>query len=356
MAFFTTCIRLGKMFGLWLLLLLTAGAAEPYTLIDGTIGEAPYQVAVPAVRSGNLLILAHGLRPVDNAVSIELELDQTAHGQLLADGWMIAATAYRRNGMIVADAMADVVLLCDHLEDAYGPLAMVLLEGQSMGGAIVTHLAETRPDRFHGALAIGAALQVRDSKGTRALNHEPKFPVLFLSNRSEVSGPKAYAESAVEAPVPPVVWTIDRDGHVNVNQSERLLALEALIAWITFDTIEPGRDITIKVAPERTVVFDDGRAIGRVIDITDNYGNLFIDFQAEDFDRVGIHPGDRFRLTIDQISADVTYGTTFSDVPRGEWIAFPTAEGDTIIAINYGSAFEHTQAAVGDRVVIETLD
>ena len=51
----------------------------------------------------------------------------------------------------------------------------------------------------------------------------------------------------------------------------------------------------------------------------------------------------------------VHYGTTFSDVPVGEWISFPTAEGDTIVAINYGNASEHLGAAIGDPVRIEPL-
>ena len=304
----TICTRLVRTCG-WLLLLPLASRATDsnWTLVEGTIDGAPYQVALPAKHSGNLLIHAHGSRPVDSPLTVELDLDQTAYGQLLANGWIIAATAYRRNGMIVADAMTDLTLLCEHIEETYGPLAMVLLDGQSMGGAIVTHLAERRPDRFHGAVAIGAALQVKDPVHPLEFNHRPQFPLLFLSNRSEIAGPRAYVDAAAEAAVPPVVWRIDRDGHVNLNETERLIALEALVAWITTGTIEPVRDITVEIAPEQTVAFDPRGATGRVIDITDNYGNVFIDFQDGDFERLGIRTGSRFSLSIDEVTVEVHY-------------------------------------------------
>lgn len=349
----TTCSRLVRICGWLVLLPLISPASEPdWTLVEGTIEGAPYQVALPAERSGNLLIHAHGSRPADSPLTVELDLDQTAHGELLANGWIIAATAYRRNGMIVADAMTDLTLLCEHIQATYGPLAMILLEGQSMGGAIVTHLAERRPEHFHGAVAIGAALQVRDPEQPLELNHRPEFPLLFVSNRSEIAGPRTYAASAVGAPVPPVVWSVDRDGHVNLNETERLIALESLVAWITTDTIEPDRDITTEVTPERTVTFLAGKAHGRVVDITHNHGNVFINFQAEDFNKLGIRTGDTFNLTLNAITAVVTYGTTFSDVPEGEWIAFPTAEGDTIVAINFGNASEYFRPSIGAKVTV----
>lgn len=352
----TTCTRMVRTCGWLLLLPLTSWATDlDWTLVEGSIDGAPYQVALPAEQSGNLLIHAHGSRPVDSPLTVELDLDQTAHGELLANGWIIAATAYRRNGMIIADAMTDLTLLCEHIEETYGPLAMVLLEGQSMGGAIVTHLAERRPEHFHGAVAIGAALQVEDPEQPLKLNNQPAFPLLFVSNSSEISGPRAYAAAAAGAAVPPVVWRIDRDGHVNVNEAERLIALEALVAWITTDTIELKRDITIEIQPERTVTFDAGGATGRVIDITHNHGNVFINFQVEDFERLGVRTGDEFNLTVNQTTVEVHYGTTFSDVAKGEWIAFPTAEGDTIVAINFGNAFEHLKPTIGDKVTVVPL-
>jgi hypothetical protein len=229
------------------------------------------------------------------------------------------------------------------------------MEGQSMGGAIVTHLAESRPDRFHGAVALGAALQVRDPMASLELSHQPKIPILFLSNRSEVEGPRTYAAKAAEGPVPPVVWSVDRDGHVNINQAERLLALEALINWIASDRIPTEREVTVEIELDQTATLEAGQATGRVIDITHNHGNVFINFRPGDFEHIGIGTGDRFNLTVGQVTVDVHYGTTFSDVPVGDWIAFPTAEGDTIVAINFGNAFEQLNPSIGDPATIRPI-
>ena len=55
---------------------------------------------------------------------------------------MVATTSYRRNGMIVGDAIADLDALRAYIVTAYGELDRVILEGESMGGLIVTIMAE----------------------------------------------------------------------------------------------------------------------------------------------------------------------------------------------------------------------
>jgi hypothetical protein len=200
-------------------------------------------------------------------------------------------------------------------------------------------------------------LNIEESGDPLPLSHKPAVPVLFLSNRSEISGPGDYVSQAGEAPVAPVLWSVERDGHVNVNKRERLIALGGLVAWVATGVIEGSRDITHRVDGKVSrVVFDERGALGRVVDVTHNFGNIFIGFGSSDFERLGIGPGDDFLVTIGEVSATIRFGTTFSDVPRGAWISFPTAEGDAIVAVHYGSAFEHFGASVGDAVRIERLE
>lgn len=342
--------------GLLLLALPPISLQADVQLVEGLIEGAPYQIAVPAQPNGNLLLHAHGYRPNDSQLVAKLDLEGTAHGELVGNGWIVAMTAYRRNGMIIADAMEDVIRLRNLIVETHGPLALVILEGQSMGGTIVTHLAERRPDLFTGAIAIGAALRAKDPEDPLALTHEPRIPILFLSNRSEISGPRAYVKATSNAPIPPVLWKIERDGHVNVNQRERLLVIDGLVGWVTAGSIEASRDITVEVVIKgRKVQFDNSGATGRVTDITHGHGNVFIAFGKDDFARLGITTGENFTLMIGKVTVNIRYGTTFSDVPVGEWISFPTAEGDTIVAINHGNAFEHLGAAIGDRVRIEPI-
>ncbi len=94
-----------------------------------------------------------------------MELDHHAecYKRLIADGWIVAATSYRREGVIIKDAMDDIVNLraCILRRYPHRSPRLVLLEGQSMGGGICTRLAERRGDLFHGVLAVGAALLTR---------------------------------------------------------------------------------------------------------------------------------------------------------------------------------------------------
>jgi len=342
--------------GLFLFPIAALSIAANPLMTSGIIEGAPYRIAVPDQPNGNLLLHAHGYRPEDSPLRAELDLMNTADGKLVANGWIVAISAFRRNGMIIRDAMEDLVRLRDHVEEVYGPLTLVILEGRSMGGAIVTHLAGSRPDLFNGAIAIGAALQVEDPVDPLPPAAKPKIPIIFLTNRSEIAGPLAFVEAAANAPVPPVLWRVERDGHVNVNQRERLIAIDGLVNWMTTGHIDANPEITVeRERSDSRVRFDSGGGTGRVIDLTESHGNVFIDFGTADFARLGIATGDDFRLTIGEVVVIVRYGTTFADVPVGDWISFPTAEGDTIIAINTGNASEQLKGTIGDEVRVEAI-
>ena len=345
-----------RLFLLLLFPFLLRADNAPISLVDGLIDGAPFQVALPAEPNGNLLLHAHGYRPAGETLLAELDLEDTAHRRLVDQGWIVATTAYRRNGMIIADAMTDLLNLRDHVETAYGPLGLILLEGRSMGGAIVTRLAESRPDRFHGAVAFGASLRIDLPGDSVPLTHRPKIPLLFVSNQSETDDARNYLAASAQAPVKPVVWSVKRDGHVNLNKMERFIALDALVEWISTGGIEPDRDITVdRLPPQSRVVFEGTAGVGRIIDVTTNHGNVFIDFDDRDFATLGIRTGVRFRLTGGDTTVTIHYGTTFSDVSRGEWISFPTAEGDTIVAINYGNASEQLSPVIGESVRVEPV-
>jgi hypothetical protein len=50
----------------------------------------------------------------------------------------------------------------------------------------------------------------------------------------------------------------------------------------------------------------------------------------------------------------VQFGKNFSTAKRGEWIAFPTAEGFFWLARVYGNAAESIKVNVGDEFVIRS--
>jgi hypothetical protein len=59
----------------------------------------------------------------------------------------------------------------------------------------VTYLSENHSHLFNGAVAIGAALDViGDNEEKIAFNFQPEFPILFLTNQSELGRVEAYID------------------------------------------------------------------------------------------------------------------------------------------------------------------
>lgn len=337
-------------------------------LETGEIAGAKFTLARPAKWHGGLLLLAHGLRAEDRPLVADLSPEHLAYKTFLAEGWIVAKTSYRRNGLVVADAIADLDALRDHIETTYGRLERVLLEGDSMGGFIVTLMAERdrhEPVRYHGAVAVGAALQIREPGSTLGLTLRPQIPLLFLTNQSELEGPAKYvqAESERTPALKPALFRVSRDGHVNVNQGERLAALRAVNAWIDRGrqalpppaANAPFFDATVAPTPlpSRVVVHDDRQGFdAHVIEVSAIYGNVFIDAQPADFAAVGIDRMAWFQLIVGDRTFRTLHGRDFGSVKRGEWVTFGNADGFYWLARNYADAAATAGLQVGDVVSI----
>lgn len=334
-------------------------AATGLILERGEIAGAKFIVARPDKWDGRVLLLAHGLRPEDQPLHAELYETLPPVSTWLEQNWLVALTSYRRNGLVLQDAMTDLDQLRRHIAEKHGAPTRVYLMGESMGGAIVTAMMETRSPDYAGAVAIGAALQVESLEPGFTLTRRPRGPILFLTNQTELAEPQAYVAAAAKGPTPPVLWRIARDGHVNVNAAEKLAALAALARWAEGGpSPESGRDATVQAAPgASTVEFstDNSSANGRVTGVHPVYGNLTLDFQPADLARLGITPGSSFALDVRGRTFRVLYGKTFSSVPTGEWVGFPDPEGHFAIAINRGHAAKTAGLAVGDPVSLRPL-
>ena len=200
-----------------------------------TLNGAKAKIAVPREWNGRVLLFAHGFRRAEAPRTAPLRL--VLYRRLLADGWMVASTAYRRNGLIVRDAVLDLKILGDYITLTHGAPSLVIVQGHSMGGLIGTLLAESPGDRYDGVLAVGAALELREDHNPMAPTCRPLVPLLFLSNRDEIDGPRDYLSCAGKAfnawgAELPVVREVDRDGHVNVTDEEIREALDVLIDWV----------------------------------------------------------------------------------------------------------------------------
>jgi pimeloyl-ACP methyl ester carboxylesterase len=90
-------------------------------------------------------------------------------------GFAFAATSYRRNGLVVLDALDDVRELVETFHQAHGPPRGAYLVGASEGALITTLLLERQPGLFDGGLA--ACGPIGDFLGQ--VHYVADFRVLF---------------------------------------------------------------------------------------------------------------------------------------------------------------------------------
>jgi len=343
------------------------GQAAPagVKLDTGEIEGAQFAIARPAQWNRFLLLIAHGYREENAPLAADLNPDHLAYRTLLDEGWMVAKTSYRRNGMILRDAIADLDNLRAHIATAYGEPQWVILEGDSMGGAIVTLMAERPAGAYQGAVAVDPALQARERGGTMAFNLEPQIPLVFLVNQSELGPSRQYQTAPLDRTVRPVLLQVARDGHVNVSQRERLVAIRTVVALIDrqpvalpsvngapaiFDATQPPAP-----GPSQVRLLNEGGFEARVTEVTVVFGNLVLNAQPDDLARADIAPGTWFELEAKQHLYRVFYGRDFADVKRGQWIAFPNADGRLILGRNYDNAAATAGLREDDTVIMHRL-
>ncbi len=327
-----------------------------HRLVEGVIEGAAYAVAKPKEWNGVLVLVAHGFRPPDAPLVHGFNPDYQAYRYLLQDGWMVAATSYRRNGVIISDAIKDLDNLRDHINTEFGAPKRILVDGSSMGGIIGTRMAETRFEAYHGILAKGAALRMTAPEESYKLTAKPKIPLLFLSNQDEMDAVRQYAREAENAPCRPVVWEIGRDGHVNINAREHEAALRALDTWAATGEVDRSAEATIPNPPAiSSAVFEDGGAYGSITEVSSDFGNINTDIIMKDLEILGIDRRDSFNVIYGNKTVGVLFGTTYSDVPRGKWVGFISWEGVLRIARNFENAAQALGCKTGDRVLITAV-
>lgn len=130
----------------------------------------------------------------------------------------------------------------------------------------------------------------------------PLRPLVFMSNRSEIEGSSAYRKRSSSLShsgyVRPVVLRIDRDGHVNVNQAERLVALRALDSWLdqgrsTLPSTSPFDATQLPPIRQSEVEFEeDLRGLkAKVTHVSAIYGNVWLNIQKSDLEKIDWSPG-----------------------------------------------------------------
>jgi pimeloyl-ACP methyl ester carboxylesterase len=341
-------------------LLFAALRAGEFTTETGTLDSgALYTIAKPVRWNGRVLLLAHAYRTDEQPLHASLHERQPPVRTLLDEGWLVATTSFRRNGVILKDAIDDLDALRSHIAGVFGQPQRVYLLGEAMGGAIVARIVESFPDEFAGAVAVSPEFQLQEPQPTVGLTLQPRRPLLLLGNQSELSGPRGYVATAARAPFPPAVWHVARNGHANINSAEKLAALTALVRWVEESRPpEPNFDAThtpnlgpsqVEFAPR------DAAATGRVTDILPGSGDLVVNFQPSDLARLGITPRTRFALVVGPRVIRVFYATSAAQVKRDEWFGYPEADGWFALAVNRGNAAAVSGLHIGDAVTLRRL-
>ena len=347
-----------------------ASAAEPRLEVErGELEGARYAIARPANWNGNLLLVAHAARPVDKPLIADIATDRLLNRTLLGEGWMVACTSFRRNGIIIADAIEDLDRLRHHVEQIHGKPTRVILEGEAMSGLTAVIIAERSPvpARYDAVIAIGPTLHLREPNAPIGISLQPAVPLILVATTPDVEAARQYVFADVPrvAETQPVLLKVARAGHANVNDHERLRALRIAVDWLDRgDAAIRGAvaraadgvlDITITPPPQPSLVnLDaDGRGFAScVISISGANGQITLDAQPSDFAAVGIERMTWFQLTINAVTTRALYARDVSNVKRGEWVLVADADGFTTLSRHYGDAAGSANVSMGDRVLV----
>ncbi|MEM9158437.1 MAG: SAM hydroxide adenosyltransferase [Verrucomicrobiota bacterium] len=336
------------------LLLLVLTARAEVQLYEGELDGAPYKVASPAEwQTGSVFFIVHGWRPPEAPHIADLDLNDPLVSKLLDSGWVVARTAFKENG-VDHDAHTDALeKLKAWIHEEVGPVTRVIMEGESTAGTLVLRIAERHPELANGVIALSSYIELDDEDSGDFLTAQPQVPAILMSNLTEIQGPVGYAALAANAPIAPSLRPVRRPGHVNLNWVERWEAAKAMEIWLAEGKsalIEDGsRQVPIRTTGTLT---EKGALLNKVTAVNPFYGNAVLGFHPDELKAAGLKQGSAFKMEAHGKSWSVFYGESYGDVPLGEWIAFPNADDQILVARNHESAIETASLKVGDSVTL----
>ncbi len=306
-----------------LLATLTVVWAQP-KLHEGEIDGAKFKILVPEKPSGKVLLLAHGYRGKDNPLSADFDEKGDLEQSLLGKGWTIASTSYRRNGWIIDDALVDLRALQQKVSSIQGKPNTTFMIGNSMGGQIVVLAAEGALN-VDGVITTGAAFQnYPKAEITPKLSYKPKAPVILLINQ-EVNRPMSVNYFKKAGNTHCALWKIERPGHCNVADAEKLAAIQALEDWKAGKPVTHEKDATTPVPSKPSTAATV--LMGKASRVSESWGNITSTYVKSDLETLGAKLNDKLLLTVGNKSQILIVARHYSEVPRGKGAAYITPEG-----------------------------
>lgn len=335
-----------------LFFLLALNATAKIQLHEGELDGAPYKVATPAGwDGGSVFFIVNGWRPAEAPHVADLDTSEPFVAELLDSGWAVARTAFKENG-VDHDAHTEALqALKAWIGSELGEIEVVVMDGESTAGTLLLRIAERNPELASGVIANSAFIEVEDTSSDDYLTANPKIPAILMSNLSEIEGPVAYVASALDAPVTPSLRPLRRPGHVNLNWVERWGALKDMETWLRDGTFPVFVDGTRQVPDRETGMREeDGALVNKVTSVNPFYGNATLGFHPDELRAAGIEQGSTIGLEVHGKTWSVLYGESYGDVELGEWIAFPAADDQILVARNHQSAIETAGLKLGDTI------
>lgn len=342
----------------------------PLKIITGQINGANYILAqqdtsttsssstTTASKSNKLMIFAHGCRPKGLGLSCsEMNFDSKVDSFwkfLLLQNWTIGMTSYRRDGLIIRDAIDDIISLKQTAIEFMHGCELSVLVGESMGGCISTFISEMnynslqKPLLFDGIMTIGAALLA--SEPGLDFSFHAGIKILHLTTTDELTGVMEWTEkvnrNTTSSSIMAAVWYVKRNGHCNCNSFETIASFSSLIEWITMNQIKNMKDVTHEIIQESTCFWDDNGVWSRINSIN-LYGDVNTSFTPQDMLKLGIQHGQMFSISYQQQriagndsnsnAIKVKYGATdfmSTDVQKGGKFAFDDCDGTISFSSN----------------------
>ena len=334
---------------LFLVLALISSAFAENQIQEGEIEGAKFLILSPEKPNGKVLLLAHGFRPEGAPLSARFSTDGLMETTLTGEGWVIASTSYRRNGWIVDDALKDLAALQTKVTELHGETALTFILGRSMGGQIAALAAEGKL-AVDGAIGIGTALQDYPKKGlSPQLTYSPKVPFILLINQ-ETNRPmsKTYFKKAGSEFT--ALWKIERPGHCNTSDREKLTAIHALEDWLDRKDVPREKDATepIPQHPSTAKV----SLTGTISYLNESWGNLTTSFVAGDLQTLGAKLDDKLLITVGDKEQTVTLTRHYSLLPQGQGAAYLNPEGYLVVQINGQHLAKKIKARTSDKLTL----
>ena len=120
----------------------------------GLINTAEYKIYIPENWNKGLVMYAHGYEEIgEESEIISEEVDEFMQ-IFTTRGFAFAASAYKKQGLIIKDGIEDTEALRTYFEMTYGKPEICIVTGHSMGGIISLAIIENFPVEYDGALPL----------------------------------------------------------------------------------------------------------------------------------------------------------------------------------------------------------